>query len=142
MTGLGLRQRWLPSSPLPPGRPEGRERSEPLAPQRSQAGAHGWEAAPRFSEAGRPLGTQEKHLCRGYTHAGILRLGPVTRQERGAAVKLAFLGSPTPAGGGREEGEGLCAERGVWLEQLLGNRPCRQGVEPRGREAAGRRRRQ
>lgn len=62
MTGLGLRQHWLPSSPLPPGRPEGRERAEPLAPQRSPAGAHGWDAAPRFSEAGRPLGTQEKHL--------------------------------------------------------------------------------
>lgn len=89
-----------------------------------------------------PQDSGEVPLCGGYTHTRILGQGPVTSQERGAAVKLAFFSSPTPAGGRREEGEGLRAERGVWLEQLLGNRPCRQGVELSGREAAGWRRRQ
>lgn len=64
-TGCGLAAR---RSPLPP-EPEGLVHSEPLTPQRSTAGRHGWDAAPQFSEAGRLLRTREKHLSAEATQA-------------------------------------------------------------------------
>ena len=105
MTGLGLWQRWLPSSPLPPGRPEGRERSEPLAPQRSPAGAHGWDAAPRFSEAGRPLGTQEKHLSAEATRTQASQAGAGDSPRKRRCCQVSLPRQPHPCRG-REGGRG------------------------------------